>query len=745
MNTTRRRLALFISGMAVASLPSPAFSALEEVIVTARKTEETVQTVPVALTTLTSDMMNQIGANDIRDVSAITPNLNVTGAAGGNPVAVNFNLRGQIQNDNLITLDPSVGLYVDDVYMARSFGSVLDLVDMERIEVLKGPQGTLYGRNTTGGAVKVITNKADVGAGMIGALRAEIGNYDWQKYTGFINVPLTDTIAARFSGMWKDRNGYETAYFPTGGKKDAATDSGNAGRLNLTWHTTENLTIYGSADWFRTDETGSITLSGGGDTVGTPATATIPGVGILPTAALGITSPFSAQHQHDFWSGLTNHVPKAIAEGGGASITADHAINQDISQKLIIAYRKVDSDFGRFDVDGSAFDFVSSRNIQDQDQLTAEYQILGAALDDKLDWVTGLYYFRETGHDDTLTQQNVTPANLINPSFSPSAILSYAENKSRSAFANASYHFTDEFSVNLGVRYTWDDKALDKEARGAANVCQLPSGGARCIEHSEVSDDFPSWQIGVDYRITPEIFTYAKISQASRSGGLQIRSVGLNTAPPPFDRETARETEVGIKSDLFDNRMRLNIAFFHNDYSDVQFSSIIPRNDIAGATTVAVVNLSDATVDGYEVELTALLTDELTLQTSYGHNKTDFDRPGLVRSYSPETKASASLNYEHAMTTGTLRARIGYTYTDEFLTSEVESRIDTMPYLTLPSYHLIDARLGFEFTNGIDISLWGKNLSEEEYYTRGIQVAGAFAPQDRGSPRTYGVEVGYKF
>ena len=721
-----------IAGLAVASvlLHVPAYAKnvfLEEVIVTARKTEESAQTVPVAITTLSSDILMQIGANDILDISAQTPNLNVTSGAAGNTAATNFNMRGQIQNDNLITLDPSVGLYIDDVYVARSFGGVLDLVDIERIEVLRGPQGTLYGRNTTGGAIKVVSKKADPEVGVVGGVRAEIGNYNSQKYTAYVNLPLADDLAVRYSGMWKDRDGYETAYIydPLGnfeGKDEADTDTGYAHRLNMTWLVSDNLTIYSSADWFRSDEIGKISLSQAGDLGGGGAQ-----FGGYPTE-------FSPEHKSDFYSSRANHLPAAISEGGGISFTIDHQLGDDLAQKLVVAYREVKSDFGRFDADGTSLAAISSHTIQEQDQTTLEYQLQGSAFDNKLAWTTGLYYFKEEGDDATLSVVFGGPSENIGT----------AENTSKSVFVNGNYTVTEKLGLSAGIRYTEDTKELIKSSFGPGGACILPSGGLGCIEKTPLDDSFESWSVGLDYQLNDAIFTYAKVSEASRSGGLQLRAVGLNTPPLPFGRETAREYELGFKSDFLDNSLRFNVAIFRNDYADVQFSSIMINN--LGGPTVVVVNLSDAVVEGYEAELVYAMTAAITIQATYGHNETDFDDDSIVRAYTPEDQASLAVNYVQAIGTGIMRARLGYTYTGKFLTDEDKAQYALHgQYLTLDSHSEVSARLGFEFDNGVNIALWGKNLTDEEYWSRGIQVAAANTPAERGSPRTYGIAVGYDF
>jgi len=733
MTKIRDNSIVLISGLAVASavLPVTTYAEnvfIEEVLVTARKTEESAQVIPVAITALSSDMLMQMGANDIMDIGAQTPNLNITSAAAGNTAATNFNMRGQIQNDNLITLDPSVGLYIDDIYVARSFGGVLDLVDIERIEVLRGPQGTLYGRNTTGGAIKVVSKKADPEAGVVGGVRAEIGNYNSQKYTAYVNLPLADDLAVRYSGMWKDRDGYETAYIydPLGnfeGTDEADTDTGYAHRLNMTWLASDNLTIYSSADWFRSDEIGKVTLSQAGDLGGGGAQ-----FGGYPTG-------FSPEHKSDFYSSRTNHLPAAISEGGGISFTIDHQLGDDLAQKLVVAYREVKSDFGRFDADGTDLAAISSHTIQEQDQTTLEYQLQGSAFDNKLAWTTGLYYFEEEGEDSTLSVVFG----------GPSGNLGTAKNTSKSVFVNGNYTLTEKLGLSAGIRHTEDEKELVKSSIGAGGVCILPSGGSECIEKTAMDDSFQSWSVAMDYQLSDAIFTYAKVSEASRSGGLQLRAVGLNTPPLPFGRETALEYELGFKSDFLDNSLRLNVAIFRNDYSDVQFSSIMVNN--LGGPTVVVVNLSDAVVEGYEVELVYAMTEALTLQATYGHNETDFDDDSLVRAYTPEDQRTLAVNYVQAIGTGIMRARLGYTYASEMLTDEDKTQyaLPLGQYLNLDSHSELSARLGYEFDNGVNIALWGKNLTDEEYWARGIQVVAANTPAQRGAPRTYGIAVGYDF
>jgi iron complex outermembrane receptor protein len=726
-------LAVTVASLACTSLPSYS-QVLEEVIVTAQRRTQSLQDVPVAVTAFNTVQLEQNVLLELRDLQDRTPSLFITQSQGSSSSVI-VDIRGQVQNDaSVTTLDPSVGIYFNGVYVGRAQGAMLELFDIASVEVLKGSQGTLYGRNTTGGAIKVETVKPEPGEPTTGFVGGAVGNYDSVRYEGAVSFPLGDTAAMRIAARHNESDGWGGALTIdplTGDTTDSTDTNGRDADLvrgSLVWDATENLRLSFNAEYYENDEVGEVIKDQGGDRWTAPATFE------------------STSNWNDTGASFK---PEGRVENETYDLSIDYSFDS-FDVKAIVAHR--DWEFlNVFDVDASSFDLLSTILDADGDQDSVEIQFSGLAFDQKLNWLAGLYYFEEDANDVT---------DVI---FGGNPIIYRGDVHAESAavFTHLVYAFTDDLSLSAGVRYTEDTKELDGANRLFGSCVYDPSSPGVAPDgcSGSFSDDFDfvSWTLGVDWAFADSAMVYAKASQGQRSGGQNIRGTGPAFSPDqqavvdttaPFDEENVLDYEVGIKSEFMEGRARLNAAYYYTDYSDFQYSEVI-------AVSTYVANLGDAEVQGVELEGTFLIGEGLRIGGFFSWLDFDYD-DSAFESESPEFKWGVDVNYSRSVDYGEWNATLGYTWTDE--RGDISSvSNDSNSFLPMDDYSVVNGRVQLAFNNGITIALFGRNLTDEEYSTNylnsflGNPLAGGLLDPDEagiyapGAPRTYGAELRYAF
>jgi iron complex outermembrane receptor protein len=728
-------------------------SALQEIVVTAQRRTEDVQKVPIALTTFNSTTLEQTGIRDTRDLQFATPSMSI-GEQVGAPTASIISIRGQVQTDAEITVDPSVGVYFDDVYLGRANGQISELFDIDSVEVLLGPQGTLYGRNTTGGALKISTKQADPSGGISGYGGVGFGNYDYRDYFGAINLPLIDDkLAIRLAVLYREHDGYTKDYVHdntpfaqfTGVVVPTDDEDFRGYRANAVWKPTDTLKITLAGDYTDITSNGQLTHNAYGD-VFNPLT---------------FQFSFSPQAMSSFYAGENNYIPYADLKQHGESATGDLDLGF-MQAKLIIAHRDVHAQ-QYSDIDGSGSQLITYFYDLDVNQNSAELQLSGNALDNRLKWLFGAYSFEEMGFEETFS-----------PAFfglQTEVFASDDENRSNSAFVHAQYQFTDQLSAFAGFRYTVDDKGtvgLNRQqiGNGPFNCLYVPGTAGLtiisptdCSLHENGRWDFPSWSAGLNYQITPDVLTYIKTDRATRSGGQQDRGVGFDPLVPtpgggrgentsaPFQPETATDVEVGIKSELFDRHLRVNADYYHTWYKDQQIENITVLPTFHSTTTV-IINLPGTTIyDGFELQTAARIGD-FGIDAGASWINWKESEPTLFQpAMTPKAKGSITPNYTKELEAGTLRASVSWSYTGVQFSQAAKALENS---LRLDSYRIINADLSFELKKpNFKIDFWGKNIAGEKYYNFSTafnpEPGLLIAPEYIAPPATYGVELTEKF
>ena len=584
---------------------------LQEVVVTARKRRENLQDTPISITALSARELQSKGYQNIGGLKDAAPNLSITTSSpiSGSSNSASVFIRGIGQIDFTPNTNPGVGIYLDGVYIARSVGSVLDLVDIQSIDVLKGPQGTLFGRNTIGGAIDVKTVEPSEEFG--GSASASFGSYNEMDGKASINVPINDKILSKFAIGTQNYDGYVTRLNIDGSE---AGHEGNkhdiVGRGDILFKPTDDLNIRFSIDGTRDrDENAGEVL------INTNPNSAFAGFynGVLSAAyvpTLGSKAFYNNQWVAGPYTTYANGPNRSDSSVIGLGLTISYDLGP-VNIKSITAYRNMQSFFGR-DGDSSPLPVNFTTDGYRDEEVSQELQVSGKALNDKLTYLGGLYYFDEKAVDTNLVQFPVVYITSGGKN----------DNSSEAAFTQATYEVFDGFDATAGLRYTRDVTlftpiqyinssplpyaAFYSPTTGLTPPLILPTATARNSSHNW------SPEVNLAYHWTPDLMTYFNFSEGFKSGGFTQRVFPPRDTVPSYQPEQATVFEIGAKSTFFDRRLRVNAAVFHTDYDQVQITQLV---SVAPTTQ----NGGSATIDGGELEIRALPIEKLTVSGSAGY------------------------------------------------------------------------------------------------------------------------------
>jgi iron complex outermembrane recepter protein len=786
-----------------ATAPNP--GGLEEVIVTSRYREENLQQTPLAISAITAEDIETRGFNSSSDIAYAVPNASFRQAQAAFGNTQTAYIRGVGQNDFNFAFEPGVAIYVDDVYYPTTMSSQFDLMDLERVEVLRGPQGTLFGRGAIGGAVSYVSKqpKGD-NSGFTTVTVGQFGRVDVRAGYDFALVP--DSVFARVTAMTKKADGYQkmidfVCAFPDesgslpavthnrlGGCQDGTLGGTNVSgaRAQLRWVASENIDVGLAFDYQRDDsESRADALVGigpfippfaswnqfifngtlPGATPGAPATRPNPnffGYGVMYDNRFIPSNPYTTYETFsDPYSGLTLPQDENLTQKGVAG-TIDWKISDFLSSKTIVAWRNWNSLFGT-DQDGSPLGLAGADGIQQFTYRTFEERISGNLLDKKLDWVAGVFVY----DGNSASSQEVplpalgSPVYYSDPTGStgalPNALLvngkdeGHYENKS--GFVHGQYSFTDDLHLELGVRYS-SDKKHDL------------NDNTIVVQAVESDQNHVDWRAGLDYRITPEVMVYTSASTGYRPPAFN---------PRPFQAsqfvavkgESLTSYEVGEKSDLFDRKLRLNLAAFYSDYKQ----RIIPAaglqcvtnpdgSCVGGPNAPAVVPLTayvnaPAKISGAELELEFNPIDALlvTLSGGYTHysaTPTVFQgapfsglSPNGEAAYVPKANAAIAVQYTVNLPNNATVSPRWDTYVQSEICSGQFQTSCTGGY-TLSNLRLEYANQGREWT----VAAGMENVLAKVYYYNIFDLTPFGEPTIEGQvapPRTWYLQVSRKF
>jgi iron complex outermembrane receptor protein len=697
---------------------------LEEVVVTARRQTESLQRVPIAISAFNPEALNRQQAADLGGLQGAVPNLNIVQGRGTTSSANTF-IRGIGQPDALVSFDPGVGIYVDDVFVSRIQGALFDLYDLERVEVLRGPQGTLYGKNTIGGAIKLVSKKPT--DELSARIEATIGSYERLDFKAGVSGPIIgDKLLGSVSVLSANRNGYfrDTRNSQRYNDKDSV-----AARASLLAKPSDRLEILLTADV--NHERPSIAV---GEQRSPLTLAFAPTVVVYRPPG----TPF------DFKGSVSvQDINKLDSRSQTGTITWN--ATDALTLKSITAYRSLNTN-AFIDIDATPLIFGDVRVAVDQNQLSQEFQ----ALFDNggpIKGVAGLYYLRER-----INQQQFSFNNDWIAGFGSRAT-DILRTKSYAAFANATWEIVDRLSLSGGIRYTDEKKSYRRsQTSGSTVFAFLPITTVNLAN----SDSWNNWspRASLDYRVTDDVLAYASVSRGFKSGGFNGRAA--NQAQfQPYDPELVWTYEAGLKATALDDRLRANAAVFYNDYTNFQASvnERLPDNTIQQY----VVNAGKLKTQGFELEVSARPLQGLDITASLGYldakYKEFFELSGTGArvdlksnkpAFSPKWTAQLAAYYRFGLT-NRLNLTVGGDVTHR---SSHYLSVRNTPLLFQKSYEVLNAQI--ILSDALDvwrIAAGVKNIDDKRYLVdaQDFAAVGGARTGYYGAPRTYSLTVSYRY
>jgi iron complex outermembrane receptor protein len=718
-------LSVAIAAAVTGSVPSAPVNAaefaLEEVVVTARKREESLQETPISVMAFGGDSLEQQNVSNITAMDVKMPNVAIGGSGGLGGSNAAFYVRGIGTSRNAVNQESAVALYVDDGYYGRSDGALLSVMDVEKIEVSRGPQGTLFGRSATAGAIRYITAKPS--DELEGKVQATLGSENRRDLKGMVNIPLSDEVALRLVGATLNQDGHvESAYDST----DYGDVNSDLVRAYLRWDASENVEVLLSADYTTMDTNGGASIL-----LGVNPNAPF----VVGEAAAGFDATTLPTGDYDTSYQTAKNFNKT--DNTGTNLTINWDLTEDIALKAATSYRDIDVE-GAYDTDGTHASLFEQEYERDITMFSQEFNLSGVSLDGKLSWVTGLFYYDEKASDVRLVPTTVNSRDRSN-----TRIVDPIEVQSWAVFGQGTYDLNDAWSVTLGLRYTEDEKEI------SAN--ELNADGAEKVETVNRSQtwDAITGRLSLEWQVQEDIFLFSSFARGFRSGGFNDR---IRTNLPDnhfgiteFDEEILDMVEIGVRSELLDRRLRLNATAFFGEYTDMQLGSIIP-----GTNRTVVQNAGESEIKGIEAELMFALTETLTVDATFGYLDTEYVQLDDVVTAmttdsdfprAPELSFSIGLEADF----DTLIARLDYGWKDDFRTVEADN-----DYVIQDAYGLLNLNLTYQPDNADwSLSVFGTNLTDEEYLVSGLNLdAGKPLGVIQGEPgrfREFGVKLDYQF
>jgi len=670
---------------------------IEEVLVTARKRAEAerAQDVPLSVSAFNSNQLELLGFNNIQDLSFAVPNVSLEESGTQRGIAT-FSIRGLSSTSSIISIDPAVALFVDGFYLPTNVGSVSDTFDIETVEVLRGPQGTLFGKNVTGGAVNIRSKRPSQEFDAEGFARYEGGGENpTYVFGGAIQGGLSDNLSGRLAVYYSEDDGYfENSAFKAdpslasvGVPDDLGATETELIRGSLLWDISDNASFWVKYETMEQD---------------------------------GRPSPSQNQanfHGKDEDRVSLNYEPDVSLEYE----TLLTELNWDIGPGRltnILGWREQDSNAGT-DIDSTRFTRFHTGGAIEADNWSNELRYSGTVSDGALDFTVGVYYYEA---ELTMLEQRSIFGGVV-----------YAEggghqdSESWAIFTENEYHVNDELSLLFGLRYSDEEKDVFYTEINGPN-CGGPSTFPAtrlydCVISSTDSDDWQTLggKVGFRYRLNNDVHAYGHFTRGFRSGGFNLRDSqtdGQN--PPPYDEEELDAIELGLKGDYFDGKVRANLAVFHSKIDGLLRDVTIPGGPLGAVQTTA--NTADTTIQGVEIEGHWLITENLVFTGAIGYLDFEYDKvvfdlngDGVVDDLDKKLEfpraapwtASASLTYDKQLSFGRLSARIGYNYRDEvFYTDSNATRLEELD--------IVNARIGLSFGDGrFEVVAFGENLLDQ--------------------------------
>jgi iron complex outermembrane receptor protein len=735
---------------------------LAEVVVTAQFREQKLQDTPIAITAVSADQLDERNQTSLTSVAAQAPNVNLYESGGAFGPGVVVNIRGIGQYDYIAALEPGVGIYLDDVYYPSLTGANFDLIDLDRLEIQRGPQGVLGGRNSEGGSIKLFSKKPE--GSNSGSIRATTGTRSLVDLRAVGDFSVIDgKLFARVSGTSHHQHGYVTIRdygcdFPGSGIPNRTQHadcvmgheggkSYSAGRLALRWLASDNVEVNLSGDLMvDNSEAAPQTLLETGPVFQDPSLlGNVPfGDQYIPSNPYVSYASFSDVRP----DGTTFYFPPTTStKVWGTNLTVDWTLGDSLALKSITAYRRFDSRWTE-DNDASPAYLGLGSEHQSNHSFSQELRLNGKS-GSLFDYALGAYYFDQTTIGRTHQVLNYVPTPFLFEFLGndPTDASSYA------AYVNGSWHVTEAFNVNAGVRYTHEKKdytysRLNPDGTPNA-VLGAFTGDVGAYSGSEVD-----YRLNVDYRWNPQVMTYAGISTGFKGGGTNPRPFN-DEQVLTFKPEKLTAYEIGAKTDWFNQRLRVNVSTFLNKYKDIQVTLLTcPTPDPAKGTPCALpANVGNADIKGVELEMEArpvggLVLDATVSKMKFKYTSFSADTGIPVGASAPRTikdKFSVGAQWDFPLASGaTITPRVDFSYQSGFQTSAVP-----LPSDRVAGRHLGNARITWSSADSSwQASVIGSNIFDKTYYVSKFDLTalgGGSAIGFVAPPREYSVQLQKRF
>ncbi|MBV8876455.1 MAG: TonB-dependent receptor [Gammaproteobacteria bacterium] len=765
-----------------ASAPQSAASgpgALEEVIVYARRRQERAEDIPLTVSVRSGEQLREANAVLLEDIDRDIPNTRMV-SSPQSVSALDVTIRGQTVNRSAIVFDPAVGLYADGVYVANGQGAMMTLLDIDSVEVLRGSQGTLFGRNNTGGSILLLTHRPELQQ-FSGEFTLSGGNYGQFMDRAIVNVPLGSDLALRFAFQGNSREGFGSSV--SSGQDNFQNQHRYQARLGALWRPGDTTELYFTYERFEANEVGALLHPLTGPPPGTlvsiigAAFAQVPVPG-LPTVSFPADPYQTDGNFHAFDDAHTDSL----------QLTAMQKLEGDLSLKLILGYRHLDASTA-LDVDASTLPLADTTLYNTSNQKSAEWQINDKAFDGRLDWVGGLYWFRDNGGSpsvqspaspeflaavnqfDTLTggALNLCPPPAqpgISCLFAPLPVYeqNWVTNSSYAGYLHGEYRLTPDWNIAAGVRHTDDRRELKENAfvdvPGLGQQCtfldtSLPPPyhiNGPCPPIDKVAKfSYWSWELTSRYRFSRELNGYVRVGRSQRSGGWN--SPLATVQDQPFRPEQLTDAELGVKADLLGGALALNAAVFYGKYDDIQ--RLLARVNPDGTPVTLITNAARAHIGGAELEASWRATSQLSFLTTFGWTQARYDTflyqplPGAPAQdlsnnqfyQTPRLQADVGGSYRVALAAGDLLLRADYMWQDKIEFNVIND------FNYQRAYGTANARIAFSSrSRAWELALFADNLADKRYAYTGGTLGAPLSPsptiawQIPGARRTAGVE-----
>ena len=715
---------LLLSSAMVVSLSVPAINAAaqdstvdDEVIVTVQKRAQDITDVPISISAFSGELLEEKSINDVTEIARFTPGFTGSTFSAAEPI---LSVRGANNTFSQAGASKPVGVFLDDVFISRNSGSAFELYDLEQVTVLKGPQGTLFGRNVTGGAINITTSKPSLDETV---LKGEVGygNYDAIEVKGLASGPIAENVGAKISAAYRTRDGFGEDRLS--GHESSDLDTLNL-RGQLLFEPSDRLDALLTVDYSE-DENGGRTLSALTPDIAPNNNITVVDDGNRRTTEHGIDQFFDRDT-----FGISARVNYDLDFAEFTSITAYR--ESDVTEKDSFtphAYRFLINGFFPYQ--------RVNENTDSPETLSQEFRLVSDN-SGPVNYVLGLYYFDESisRQAEQTHHQGITGNLLRDRNFDQDV-----DTKSYAAYTDIELALSEFVKVNVGGRYTDEEKTVQVDFTDALNMTNNFSSDTFKANFSEFTP-----RAVITVQPSDDLTFYGSYTEGFTAGGFNSESDNEALNGVPFDPESVEAFELGMKAKLWDNRVRLNASVFQQDYKDKQEGLPNTNNDFV------IVNASAASIDGFEFDATVDVTDNLSLFGSYSHLDATYDdfitfrnedRSGNSLATSPEHSAAVGGSYSIALNDEVeLLANASYAWQDEYFTGS-----SNQATFLIPDYGLLDASLGFE---AIDerwkVTFWGKNLTDKDYLlVRSDFAGGRLIGESLGAPATYGVRLGVKY